>query len=474
MKTYCLKHNLEFDLTRSVPDMAALFAYYPGEEAEVVLRVGLEDTGFTASLEKGGMVWKSAPVSCDELVSGEVSRCVKLAVLDVFAQMTGQTVELPWGILTGVRPGKLAHKIVDSGTSFAMLPNYLQERYLLPAEQAQMLTNICKLQKQLVPDANKEAGIYIGIPFCPSKCSYCSFPSGIVPKDEESQQNFLNFIEQDVKNVVKLLGMHRLNVTSLYIGGGTPTSLNEKVFARLLQIAADNLLLPTIREFTVEAGRPDCFTQGKLAAMEAVGVNRISVNPQTFHDKTLKLIGRAHTIEDFYRAYEMTAKSKIPVINTDLIIGLPGESEEDIAFSLQKAAELRPHNLTVHTLTLKRDSALFGSQIGLPAESAARIVRRGEEVAAEMGMNPYYLYRQHYMLGHLANIGYALPGTESIYNVQMMEERHTVIGIGPSSATKLPHTDGHHIARLSMPKNIFTYTSNIQQLGEKRRLLFEE
>ncbi|MBQ7882960.1 MAG: coproporphyrinogen dehydrogenase HemZ [Phascolarctobacterium sp.] len=474
MKTYCLKHNLEFDLTRSVPDMAALFAYYPADEAEVVLRVEYINEAFIAILEKEGLVWKSAPVICEAPVSGEVSRSVKLAVLDAFTQMTGQSVELPWGILTGVRPGKLAHKIVDAGTSFAILPSYLQNKYLLPEEQARLLTNICKLQKQLVPDEKKEAGIYIGIPFCPSKCSYCSFPSGIVPKDEESQQNFLNFIEQDIKNVVKLLGVHSLNVTSLYIGGGTPTSLSEGAFTRLLQMAADNLLLPSIREFTVEAGRPDCFTQGKLDAMEAVGVNRISVNPQTFHDKTLKLIGRAHTIEDFYRAYEMTAKSKIPVINTDLIIGLPGESEEDIAFSLQKAAELKPHNLTVHTLTLKRDSALFGSQIGLPAESAARMVRKGQEVAAEMGMHPYYLYRQHYMLGHLANIGYALPGTESIYNVQMMEERHTVIGIGPSSATKLPHADGHHISRLSMPKNIFTYTSNIQQLGEKRRLLFEE
>ncbi len=473
-KSFCLTHNLEYDLTRSVNDMAALFAYYPAAEADCVLQVECCEQSFVATLTADAKTWRSETIACSNFVSGEVSRCVKLAVLDVFTQMTGQAVELPWGILTGVRPGKLAHKIVDAGTSFALLPDYLQAKYLLPQEQAQLLTNICKLQKELVPDKNKEAGIYIGIPYCPSKCSYCSFPSGIVPKDEESQQNFLNFIEQDIKNVVKLLSMYNLNVTSLYIGGGTPTSLKENVFARLLKMATDNLLLPSVREFTVEAGRPDCFSLEKLQAMEAVGVTRISVNPQTFHDKTLKLIGRAHTVEDFYRAYEMTAKSKIPVINTDLIIGLPGESEEDIAYSLQKAAELKPHNLTIHTLTLKRDSALFGSQIGLPAESAARMVQRGREVAAELGMNPYYLYRQHYMLGHLANIGYALPGTESIYNVQMMEERHTVIGIGPSSATKIPQVDGHHILRLGMPKNIFTYTSNIQQLGEKRRLLFEE
>ena len=214
MKTYSLVHNLEFDLTRSVPDMAALFAYSPADEGDVILRVDFQNGSFVAILEKDGEFWKSAPVSCDELVSGEVSRCVKLAVLDVFTQMTGQAMELPWGILTGVRPGKLAHKLVDSGTAFAMLPDYLQEKYLLPVEQAELLTNICKLQKRLVPDEKKEAGIYIGIPFCPSKCSYCSFPSGIVPKDEESQQNFLNFIEQDIKNVLKLLGVQNLNVTS--------------------------------------------------------------------------------------------------------------------------------------------------------------------------------------------------------------------------------------------------------------------
>lgn len=472
--TFCLQHNLEYDLTRSVNDMAALFAYYPADEPDCILQVTCVGQSFRAQLSANGQTWVSEPVDCSDFVSGEVSRCVKLAVVDVFTRMTGKAVELPWGILTGVRPGKLAHKIVDAGTSFALLPYYLQEKYLLPAEQAQLLTNICKLQKQLVPDTNKEVGIYIGIPYCPSKCSYCSFPSGIVPKDEESQQNFLNFVEQDIKNVVKLLSMYSLNVTSLYIGGGTPTSLKENVFARLLKMAADNLLLPSVREFTVEAGRPDCFSSEKLRAMEAVGVTRISVNPQTFHDKTLRLIGRAHTVDDFYRAYALTMKSSIPVINTDLIIGLPGESEGDIAYSLQKAAELKPHNLTVHTLTLKRDSALFGSQIGLPAESAARMVQAGQDIAAELGMHSYYLYRQHYMLGHLANIGYALPGTESIYNVQMMEERHTIIGIGPSSATKIPQADGHHILRLGMPKNIFTYTSNIQQLGEKRRLLFEE
>ncbi len=472
--SFTLHHSLAYDVTRSINDMAALFAFYPAAEGEYLLKLLDDEQGIRASLSSSHTTLISKPYPVSEAVTGEFSRCVKLAVLEVLTQQTGLRLELPWGILTGVRPGKLAHKLVDGGVAFSDLPAYLQKQYLLPLEQGQLLTSICRLQKQLLPDQNKEAGIYIGIPFCPTKCTYCSFPSGIVPKDEESQQNFLNFIEQDIKNVVKLLSMYSLNVTSLYIGGGTPTSLSETAFTRLLHLADKYLHLPSIREFTVEAGRPDCFTTGKLAAMEAVGVTRMSVNPQTLHDKTLQVIGRRHTVADFYRAYEQALASSIPVINTDLIIGLPGETEEDILASLEGIGQLAPQNLTVHTLTLKKDAALFGSHIGLPPASASTMVLKGMETARNLGMRPYYLYRQHYMLGHLANIGYALPGTESIYNVQMMEERHIVIGIGPSSATKVPQADGHHLHKLNMPKNIFTYTSNLQQLAEKRRLLFEE
>ncbi|MGM9583648.1 MAG: coproporphyrinogen dehydrogenase HemZ, partial [Phascolarctobacterium sp.] len=303
-------------------------------------------------------------------------------------------------------------------------------------------------------------------------CSYCSFPAGIVPADEESQQNFVNLIEQDVQNVVQLLGMHSLSIKSLYIGGGTPTSLNDNVFARLLEVVGRYLHFPTVKEFTVEAGRPDCFTKAKLAAMEAAGVDRISVNPQTFHDKTLQLIGRKHSVDDFYRAYEEVRYSSIPVVNVDLIIGLPGENAAEIAYSLKKAVELAPENLTIHTLTLKRSAALFGSKIQLPAEDAAALVEQGRELAAQVGLEPYYLYRQHYMLGHLANIGYAKPGTESIYNIQMMEERHPVIGVGPSSSTKLPLADGHHLRRMNMPKNVAVYASGLNEFCRKREELF--
>ena len=473
---YRLEQNLPYDLTRPVAEMAAFFDILPQSDSADVLKIVQEADGCVAILQtEDGTRRVSRPFTILQDVRGEWVRCAKLAVLDVLRQTVRRSLVMPWGILTGVRPGKLAHKLLDSGLSCDELPQYLERHYLLPHGQAQLLTEICLRQRQLLPAAEKQVGIYIGIPFCPTRCSYCSFPSGIVPLEEELQQKFLNFIEQDMLTVVQLLSMYSLNVTAVYIGGGTPTSLSETAFARLIALTARHLLLPGVREFTVEAGRPDCFSAEKLKVMEACGVNRISVNPQTLHDKTLKAIGRSHTVQDFYRSYDLVRHSGIKTVNTDLIIGLPGETADDVRASLDGIRALAPDNLTVHTLTLKKSAPIFGAQFSsLTAEDAEALVAYGSETAAAMGMLPYYLYRQHYMLGNLANIGYAASGSASLYNIQMMEERHVVLGIGPASATKVPQADGHHLKKLNMPKDIGTYTGNLPQLARKRSLLFAD
>lgn len=473
---YRLEQNLPYDLTRPVAEMAAFFDILPQSDSTDVLKIVQEADGCVAILQtEDGTRRVSRPFTILQDVWGEWVRCAKLAVLDVLRQAVRCSLVMPWGILTGVRPGKLAHKLLDSGLSCDELPQYLERHYLLPHGQAQLLTEICLRQRQLLPAAEKQVGIYIGIPFCPTRCSYCSFPSGIVPLEEELQQKFLNFIEQDMLTVVQLLSMYSLNVTAVYIGGGTPTSLSETAFARLIALTARHLLLPGVREFTVEAGRPDCFSAEKLKVMEACGVNRISVNPQTLHDKTLKAIGRSHTVQDFYRSYDLVRHSGIKTVNTDLIIGLPGETADDVRASLDGIRALAPDNLTVHTLTLKKSAPIFGAQFSsLTAEDAEALVAYGGETAAAMGMLPYYLYRQHYMLGNLANIGYAASGSASLYNIQMMEERHVVLGIGPASATKVPQADGHHLKKLNMPKDIGTYTGNLPQLAHKRSLLFAD
>ena len=473
---YRLEQNLPYDLTRPVAEMAAFFDILPQSDSADVLKIVQEADGCVAILQtEDGTRRVSRPFTILQDVRGEWVRCVKLAVLDVLRQAVRRSLVMPWGILTGVRPGKLAHKLLDSGLSCDELPQYLERHYLLPHGQAQLLTEICLRQRQLLPAAEKQVGIYIGIPFCPTRCSYCSFPSGIVPLEEELQQKFLNFIEQDMLTVVQLLSMYSLNVTAVYIGGGTPTSLSETAFARLIALTARHLLLPGVREFTVEAGRPDCFSAEKLKVMEACGVNRISVNPQTLHDKTLKAIGRSHTVQDFYRSYDLVRHRGIKTVNTDLIIGLPGETADDVRASLDGIRALAPDNLTVHTLTLKKSAPIFGAQFSsLTAEDAEALVAYGSETAAAMGMLPYYLYRQHYMLGNLANIGYAASGSASLYNIQMMEERHVVLGIGPASATKVPQADGHHLKKLNMPKDIGAYTGNLPQLAHKRSLLFAD
>lgn len=473
---YRLEQNLPYDLTRPVAEMAAFFDILPQSDSADVLKIVQEADGCVAILQtEDGTRRVSRPFTILQDVRGEWVRCVKLAVLDVLRQAVRRSLVMPWGILTGVRPGKLAHKLLDSGLSCDELPQYLERHYLLPHGQAQLLTEICLRQRQLLPAAEKQVGIYIGIPFCPTRCSYCSFPSGIVPLEEKLQQKFLNFIEQDMLTVVQLLSMYSLNVTAVYIGGGTPTSLSETAFARLIALTARHLLLPGVREFTVEAGRPDCFSAEKLKVMEACGVNRISVNPQTLHDKTLKAIGRSHTVQDFYRSYDLVRHSGIKTVNTDLIIGLPGETADDVRASLDGIRALAPDNLTVHTLTLKKSAPIFGAQFSsLTAEDAEALVAYGSETAAAMGMLPYYLYRQHYMLGNLANIGYAASGSASLYNIQMMEERHVVLGIGPASATKVPQADGHHLKKLNMPKDIGAYTGNLPQLAHKRSLLFAD
>ncbi|MCQ2372740.1 MAG: coproporphyrinogen dehydrogenase HemZ [Phascolarctobacterium sp.] len=465
--------NIEQNIVPAVRDMAALFDCNLVEEgAELELRIAGNASSVTAIISRGAG-YRSCTQLLKDSTSGELARCVKLAVVSVLEQVTHKHPDMPWGVLTGVRPGKLGHKLLESGVAASELPQLLAERYLLPAKQGRLLTDICTLQAKIAP--KNEAGLYIGIPFCPTKCSYCSFPSGIIPQSEELQEKFLKLIELDLQNVVQLLSMHSVKVSSLYIGGGTPTSFTDRVFSHFMEIVQKYAPWSSIREFTVEAGRPDCFSRPKLEAMEAVGVNRISVNPQTFHDKTLERIGRKHSVADFYKAYDMTRASRIPIVNMDLIIGLPGETEQDIAYSLECAAKLKPENLTVHTLTLKKDAALFQKQgeISLSAEAAGRMVELGASTAAELGMVPYYLYRQHYMLGHLANVGYAMPGTESLYNIQMMEERHTVMAVGPSSSSKMILEDGHHLLRHAMPKNIAVYENTLEEQFAKRALLLK-
>ncbi|NCD08253.1 MAG: coproporphyrinogen dehydrogenase HemZ [Negativicutes bacterium] len=471
--------NLPFDVGKPISDMLSLCSFTAVKEREDKENIAGELYLTDISSDKALSICCahfidafgnkfSAECQLDKKGDrSEWARCAKISVLSVMKQAHG-LVDMPWGVLTGVRPGKLAKKILRAGEE---PEGILMEKYLLSHENATLISDIVKLQNRILPLRNKDIAVYIGVPYCPSRCSYCSFPAGVMPASNEFQQNFCSSVEEDMRAVVQLVSMYGLNVRSLYIGGGTPTSLNDVYFQKLMESILRNFSIFKIDEFTLEAGRPDSLSPQKLRSMEECGVNRISINPQTMHDRTLMAIGRKHTVEQVYEAYNEIRKYDIPIINMDLIIGLPQEKENDMRYSLDKMLDFCPENLTIHTLALKKGSPLFNLRKDfefISAEEVFSVFGYVDLIADKLEMHPYYLYRQHYMLGNLANIGYARKGTECLYNIQMMEEQHTVIGIGPSSATKVPASDGHHLYKFHMPKNFYDYKKNAKQLYAKR------
>lgn len=382
--------------------------------------------------------------------------------------------QLEWGILSGVRPVKLYHKLLKLKKN---PDNVLKEKYLLSNKKIKLLKKIVCLQKNIINFNLNEVGVYIGVPYCPSKCIYCSFPIGIMPNSEEFQEKFCNAIEEDIHNVVQLVSMFELKITTIYIGGGTPISLAEKYFDKMLNIVANNLASKHLKEFTVEAGRPDCFSEKKLLSMKKYGVDRISLNPQSMHDATLEIIGRKHTVKQIYDVYKQIKNSNIKCVNMDLIIGLPNETLKDMKESIDRVVELNPENITIHTLTLKKGSRLFYEKDKynfISVAEAKEALRYAKQKCLSLGMNPYYLYRQHYMLGNLENVGYSKPGHESIYNIQMMEEQNLIIGVGPSTATKAPMKDGHHLKKTYSSKDLKSYRENISKFILKRYKIIEE
>ena len=405
----------------------------------------------------------------DTDLRSEFVRQMKCEIIKLMRE-AGVINNLPWGILTGVRPVKLAYKIKQDEGNRAL--EILTAKYLISQENAQLLTEVVERQVKILPTNRKSIAIYIHIPYCPSRCLYCSFPTGIMPKEDEFfQQNFCRSVEEDIADVVQLVSMHGLEVNSVYIGGGTPTSLSDQYFEILLAKVAIFLSYGQNVEFTVEAGRPDTFSVAKLNSMKKYGVDRISINPQTMNEKTLPLIGRDHSLQDIETTFSAVRASGIKYVNMDLIIGLPNETITDIRYSMNKLLEYEPANFTIHTLALKKGSPLYNTRHKYSFVGMNEVEALLDEItckARELGYFPYYLYRQHYMLGQVANVGFAKKGAECLYNVWMMGEYGSVLGIGPGSSTKILQQDEYHLKKMYMPKNYFEYNSSLKKLLSKR------
>ncbi len=395
-------------------------------------------------------------------------RLCKQTLYDLCRQRTG--IHPPWGSLTGVRPTHLMLEALAEGLTPAEAEERLVSRFDVTPEKAALLARIAGVQAGMPAPGDQWMDVYIGIPFCTTRCAYCSFSSGEIGKGKLVAP-YMDALGKELRAGTEILRESGKRLRALYVGGGTPTALPEAAFRRLLDEMLD--AFPDAMETTVEAGRPDTITREKLAAIREAGVKRISINPQTMNDRTLQLIGRAHTAEDVRRAYALAREERMHHINMDVITGLPGETTADFAHTMEEAEKLKPESLTVHTLAIKRSSYWTGqAELLPPGETAAEMVRMGAATAERLGMRPYYLYRQKHMAGNQENTGYALPGHECVYNVDIMEENSHILAFGAGGISKRIYPEEGHIGRAPNVSNIEMYIDRTDEMIQRKRDLF--
>lgn len=468
-----------------------LLLYFPGEKFpengenekisfEITVGMDGEEAFANAKIEGEGKCETSAarqtrpadyPVSDDRLMKLAAGR----AVWESVGRFTG--THSPWGILTGVRPAKVASEILSYGVTRERAEEILRDVYIASPEKASLCTSVSLAESALVtPQSRRDCSVYIAIPFCPSRCAYCSFVSFTSPGLLKLIPDYLTALATDIDFIFGEIARYGMNVSTVYIGGGTPTVLDPAQLDFLLAKLGEHTKSHNITEFTVEAGRPDTITADKLACLASHGVNRISVNTQTLNDGILRAIGRSHTSDGFFAAYDLARSSGIPGINVDLIAGLPGESAESSVESARRIAELRPENLTVHSFSVKKSASLRSEGVyDSVGDCAAQAVAGMHRVVHGSGYLPYYMYRQKNTVGNLENVGFSLPNHECMYNIYMMEEIHSVFAAGASAVTKLVRYDENgtpDIRRIFEAKYPYEYLRN--HSSEERRRAFRE
>ena len=400
-------------------------------------------------------------------------RILKHLMYDICTGVTN--VKAPWGILTGIRPTKIVFEMVNKyGRNRKLIENKLRHEYKLTEEKTELVMAVSSREGEILYEQPPEGiSLYIGIPFCPSKCAYCSFTSYPIDKNDSRVSDYLTALEKEIKFTAKHIIKDK-RIQSIYIGGGTPTAINELQLERLMSIVTENLDLSQALEFTVEAGRPDTITSWKLDILKKFKVTRISINPQTMNNETLKVIGRGHTAEEVLMAYRL-AKSYGFIINMDFIVGLPGESSVDVLFTMEELWKMQPQNVTIHTLAIKRGSQMKEDISGFRMAQADEIENMlgivSKQMAA-MGLKPYYMYRQKNMVGNFENIGYAKSGTECYYNIIMIEELQTVLALGAGAITKAVSMD-KKIERIENVKNVDEYIDRIDEMIDRKKQFFK-
>ena len=446
------------------------------EPASWMFRMDYREDGIAVEWRKNGEEEPAgqAFIAADFTERKEAKNQLKQGLYQILSGMTGK--ELPWGTLTGIRPTKIPMKLLEEGQSKETIRSYMKDTYFASDEKIELSIEIAERELDILKQIDYENGysLYIGIPFCPTTCLYCSFTSFPLVTWRAKVDAYLDAVEKELDYVAVKFGKKHLN--SIYIGGGTPTTLEPYQLDRLIRKIRCSFDLSDCKEFTVEAGRPDSITREKLETLKKWDITRISINPQTMKDETLKIIGRRHTVAQTVESFKLAREIGFDDINMDLIMGLPEETLDDVKCTLEQIKALKPDNLTVHSLALKRAARLnmFKEDYkDYKMVNTTEHMNLTAECAKEMGLEPYYLYRQKSMAGNLENVGYASPGKAGIYNILIMEEKQTIVACGAGTVTKRVYGDGR-IDRCDNVKDVKLYMEKIDEMIARKQKLFAE
>jgi coproporphyrinogen dehydrogenase HemZ len=391
-------------------------------------------------------------------------------------------IEPPWGILIGIRPSKISLKLINNGYSKEQVIRYYKENYLVSDEKSELSFNVAQYEKKYIDNDNGKVSIYIGMPFCPTRCIYCSFASNPIMSCGGIVEPYLEALIYEIKAIGKYILDKGIQVECVYFGGGTPTSVNDKQFHTVMNSIYDSFINHhDIKEFTVECGRPDSITISKLNTMKSFKVDRISINPQTMNDTTLRKIGRAHSVQEVVDKFNLARSLGFDNINMDIIVGLSGEGNEEIRNTCNQILKLNPDSLTVHGMSLKRASALHEQSLfdNIDKEhkdlsEISNMYEMTRKLAADLSMKPYYMYRQKNMVGNMENIGYCKKSKECIYNIKMIEENQNIFALGADAISKKVESQGKAIERFANVKDVKLYVERIDEMIKGKVQLFDK
>ena len=415
------------------------------------------------------------------LISDNITQEIKRAIFKFLSDVTGK--EYPWGTLVGIRPSKIASDMILKGHSDIEIIEHFEKMYLAKKEKAELCIHIAKRELSYINKDDKTIAIYIGMAYCPTRCLYCSFTANPVNKKNKTEiEEYIEAIKKEIKAISKYVEEKGLIVDNVYFGGGTPTSVNNEQFESLMNDIYNSFVKDkNLIEFTVESGRPDSITEEKLKTMKKYGVTRISINPQSMNDKTLKSIGRGHLSQDVIDKFNLARKLEFDNINMDIIIGLPDENLEDVKNTVKAIKKLNPESLTVHGLSIKRASKLYENLVLNETVKLAQqhelneMFKESVNLAKDLGMEPYYMYRQKNMVGNMENVGYSRDNLECYYNIQMIEDTQTIIAIGADAVSKVVYlSEGKgRIERFANLKNVREYINRADEMIEGKLALLD-